>query len=309
MHPSPCPWQAGARREPVGSSSSRSLPSTPLCRRGSTPCPLLCLALGVFEVLSGRKQSAGDAAKEEEERKSSSYLVFIWPCGSCILTFCSRREGEHSWQSCFVQLCPSNTCPAPSSPLPLLQLHCQAVLAVPSSVEAFPRLAAEGRAGLGLTQLFLCPFPMHILPEGVQGAQVTQLPSIKPVLKELSGRRAVTTLDTSSLEKLLQHQAQVRLSCSAISPISTSHTWPGADAACQGPGLLWACLVSAANSPAVEVDMVTWMTRRWPWVRSAWETCVDNSDFINAVLLFRLGGQQVTRDQPSPTLVLAVPAP
>ncbi|KQL59215.1 T-cell activation Rho GTPase-activating protein-like protein [Amazona aestiva] len=44
--------------------------------------------------------------------------------------------------------------------------------------------------------------------EGVQGARVTQLPSIKLVLKELSGRHAGMTLDASSLEKLLQHQAQ-----------------------------------------------------------------------------------------------------
>ncbi|KAM9020760.1 uncharacterized protein PRD47_004352 [Ara ararauna] len=45
-------------------------------------------------------------------------------------------------------------------------------------------------------------------PQGVQGARVTQLPSIKLVLKELSGRHAGMTVDAGSLEKLLQRQAQ-----------------------------------------------------------------------------------------------------
>ncbi|XP_062480724.1 uncharacterized protein LOC134166773 isoform X1 [Pezoporus occidentalis] len=120
----------------------------------------------------------------------------------------SPLPSRHSWQRCFIQLCPDNTCPAPSSALLLLPLHCQAVLAVPGSVEALPRLAAEGRAGLGLTQLFLSPFPMHRPPEGVQGARVTQLPRIRLLLKELSGRHAGTTLDAGSLEKLLQRQAK-----------------------------------------------------------------------------------------------------
>ncbi|XP_030333432.1 T-cell activation Rho GTPase-activating protein-like [Strigops habroptila] len=88
---------------------------------------------------------------------------------------------------------------------------------------------------------------MHRPPEGVQGARVTQLPSIKLVLKELSGRNAATTLDAGSLEKLLQRQAQVRVTCGAISPIPTSHTRPGADAARRGPVLLQGCLVSAAH--------------------------------------------------------------
>ena len=110
-------------------------------------------------------------------------------------------------------------------------------------MEALPRLAAEGRAGLGLTQLFLCPFPVHRPPEGAQGARVTQLPSLRLVVKELSGRHGVsvppasalppgaapaqhqllslltccfplaqaTTLDAGSLEMLLQRQAQVRV--------------------------------------------------------------------------------------------------
>ena len=32
-----------------------------------------------------------------------------------------------------------------------------------------------------------------------------------------------------------------------LSAIPTSHTWPGADAACWGPFLLWGCSVSAAH--------------------------------------------------------------
>ncbi|XP_061301202.1 uncharacterized protein LOC133265055 isoform X2 [Pezoporus flaviventris] len=55
------------------------------------------------------------------------------------------------------------------------------------------------------------------------------------------------TQDAGSLKKLLQHQAQVRVCCSAISPIPTSHTQPEADAALQGPFLLWGSLVSAAH--------------------------------------------------------------
>ncbi|CAM9609646.1 unnamed protein product, partial [Bubo scandiacus] len=45
-------------------------------------------------------------------------------------------------------------------------------------------------------------------PEGVEGARVTQLPSIKPLMKELSRRKAVTTRRASSLERLVEGQAK-----------------------------------------------------------------------------------------------------
>ncbi|CAM9604363.1 unnamed protein product [Bubo scandiacus] len=45
-------------------------------------------------------------------------------------------------------------------------------------------------------------------PEGVEGARVTQLPSTKALMKELSRRKAVTTLRASSLERLVKGQAK-----------------------------------------------------------------------------------------------------
>ncbi|CAM9630539.1 unnamed protein product [Bubo scandiacus] len=45
-------------------------------------------------------------------------------------------------------------------------------------------------------------------PEGVEGARVTQLPSIKPLIKELSRCNAVATLRASSLERLVEGQAK-----------------------------------------------------------------------------------------------------
>ncbi|XP_075624789.1 uncharacterized protein LOC142604084 [Balearica regulorum gibbericeps] len=45
-------------------------------------------------------------------------------------------------------------------------------------------------------------------PEGVEGARVTQLPSIKLLLQELSGRNAATTLHASSPQRLVQGQAE-----------------------------------------------------------------------------------------------------
>ncbi|KQL60082.1 T-cell activation Rho GTPase-activating protein-like protein [Amazona aestiva] len=55
-------------------------------KRGSTPSPLLCLALGLLQVLSSGKGSAGDAAEEKEEGKATTSLVFLWLCGSCGMT-------------------------------------------------------------------------------------------------------------------------------------------------------------------------------------------------------------------------------
>ncbi|KAK2533098.1 hypothetical protein Q9966_007957 [Columba livia] len=51
-------------------------------------------------------------------------------------------------------------------------------------------------------------FPLHIPPEGVEGARVTQLPSFNVLMKELRGRNAAMTLDTMSLEQLLEDQAK-----------------------------------------------------------------------------------------------------
>ncbi|KAK2515179.1 hypothetical protein Q9233_014486 [Columba guinea] len=49
---------------------------------------------------------------------------------------------------------------------------------------------------------------MHRPPEGVEGAQVTRLPSFKALLKELRGRNAATPLHAGSLERLLEGQAK-----------------------------------------------------------------------------------------------------
>ncbi|OPJ90296.1 hypothetical protein AV530_006883 [Patagioenas fasciata monilis] len=49
---------------------------------------------------------------------------------------------------------------------------------------------------------------MHRPPEGVEGAQVTQLPSFKALLKELRSRNAAMTLHAGSLERLLEGQAK-----------------------------------------------------------------------------------------------------
>ncbi|KAK2534946.1 hypothetical protein Q9233_003858 [Columba guinea] len=48
---------------------------------------------------------------------------------------------------------------------------------------------------------------MHRPPEGVEGAQVTRLPSFKALLKELRSRNAAMTLHAASLERLLEGQA------------------------------------------------------------------------------------------------------
>ncbi|CAM9628054.1 unnamed protein product [Bubo scandiacus] len=114
---------------------------------GSAPRPQLCLALGQLQVLSTRMGAAGDGP-EEEEGKTTSSLVLVWPRGSCVVTFRSRAEKE-LWVG-----------------------------------------ALRGT------------------PEGVEGARVTQLPSIKPLIKELSRCNAVATLRASSLERLVEGQAK-----------------------------------------------------------------------------------------------------
>ncbi|CAM9657719.1 unnamed protein product [Bubo scandiacus] len=114
---------------------------------GSAPHLQLCLALGQLQVLSTRMGAAGDGP-EEEEGKTTSSLVLVWPRGSCVVTFRSRAEKE-LWVG-----------------------------------------ALRGT------------------PEGVEGARVTQLPSIKPLIKELSRCNAVATLRASSLERLVEGQAK-----------------------------------------------------------------------------------------------------
>ncbi|KAM6104695.1 LOW QUALITY PROTEIN: antiviral innate immune response receptor RIG-I [Pterocles gutturalis] len=131
------------------------------------------------------------------------------PAGERCPHGCRWLLSGRSWRSCFTQLCPANTYPAPSS----LRLMLSARLAggtqlLWGSLEVLPGLVGERKSGLGLTQLFLCAFPMHRPPEGVEGAQVIQLPSIKLLLKKLSDHNAVMTLHTSSLERLVEAQAK-----------------------------------------------------------------------------------------------------
>ena len=127
-----------------------------------------------------------------------------------------------SWWSSFAQLCPANTCPAPSSPLPLLSARLPGgARLLRGSLQVLPGLAGEGKGGLGLTQLFLCPLPLHRPPEGVEGARVTQLPSIKLLLQELSGRHAVSVPPVSALPPdafSAQHQVH-HFSPSAFFPL------------------------------------------------------------------------------------------
>ncbi|GAB0207067.1 T-cell activation Rho GTPase-activating protein-like [Grus japonensis] len=68
----------------------------------------------------------------------------------------------------------------------------------------------EGRHTNSLVLVWPCGFCTVTFPppEGVEGARVTQLPSIKLLLQELSGRNAATTLHASSLQRLVQGQAQ-----------------------------------------------------------------------------------------------------
>ncbi|XP_061200881.1 uncharacterized protein LOC133207753 isoform X3 [Neopsephotus bourkii] len=121
-------------------------------------------------------------------------------------------------------------------------------------MEALPRLAAERRAGLSLMQLFLCPFPVHRPPAGVQGDTAAIHPvraegaegpqgcecpscpcsaprgcpspaSAAPLLTSCSFPLAqATTLDANSLEKLLQCQAQA---CAKQLPPPTSSSSDG----------------------------------------------------------------------------------
>ncbi|XP_050771434.1 LOW QUALITY PROTEIN: T-cell activation Rho GTPase-activating protein-like [Gymnogyps californianus] len=73
-------------------------------------------------------------------------------------------------------------------------------------------------------------------PEGVEGARVTQLPSIKLLLKELSSRHAATTLHASSLERLVESQAK-QAGPSRRRGLPWCFAWRGTSAAAEAPGL------------------------------------------------------------------------
>ncbi|XP_064908671.1 bargin-like [Columba livia] len=88
---------------------------------------------------------------------------------------------------------------------------------------------------------------MHRPPEGVEGAQVTRLPSFKALLKELRSRNAAMTLHAASLERLLEGQATVRIAQREISAMPITHTWPGHHAARWGPFLLQGSWTSTAH--------------------------------------------------------------
>ncbi|XP_061200872.1 uncharacterized protein LOC133207753 isoform X2 [Neopsephotus bourkii] len=111
-------------------------------------------------------------------------------------------------------------------------------------MEALPRLAAERRAGLSLMQLFLCPFPVHRPPAGVQGDTA----AIHPVRAEgAEGPQGCNDTgcqqpgEAASVPGSGQGHLRRNLS------ILTSHTRPGADAARGGPFVMGGCLVSATH--------------------------------------------------------------
>ena len=122
---------------------------------------------------------------------------------------------------------PSSVQPTPAQPRPH---HCRCspldCRAVPGCFGAACKCSPgwqerEKAACLGLTQLLLCLLPLHRPPEGVEGAQVTQLPSIKLLLQELSSRHAVSVPPASALPPdaaPAQHQAH-RFSPSALFPL------------------------------------------------------------------------------------------
>ncbi|KAM9593500.1 uncharacterized protein ACIBXB_005172 [Morphnus guianensis] len=73
--------------------TSSSPPASPLCRRGTTLCPQLCLALDQLWVLSGGTEAAGEEEEEEDgSGEGSSSLILSWPTGSCLATF-EQAEG------------------------------------------------------------------------------------------------------------------------------------------------------------------------------------------------------------------------
>ncbi|XP_014803815.1 PREDICTED: uncharacterized protein LOC106891643 [Calidris pugnax] len=139
-------------------------------KRGSAPRPQLCLALAMLQVLCSGKGAAGDATTEEKGKDAKS-LVLLWPCGSCVVTFCSRVVKE---------------------------LWLSALLGPPA---------------------------------GVEGARVTQVPSIKLLRKELRRRNAVSVPPVSALspEPAPARQQGHGFSPSALLPLPRPpHSMPAA---------------------------------------------------------------------------------
>lgn len=138
-----------------------------------------------------------------------------------------------------------------------------------NSLEVFPGLAGEGQGGLGLTRALSLLLPhaqatrrsggspghpaaLHQAPaEGAEGPRCRECPSSLCSAPRCCSSPAsgallltfcslplaqVTTLSASSLERLVEGHAEVRMARSAASAVPTSPTWPGADAAgARGP--------------------------------------------------------------------------
>ncbi|KAK2517624.1 hypothetical protein Q9966_014628 [Columba livia] len=66
---------------------------------------------------------------------------------------------------------------------------------------------------------------MHRPPEGEEGAQITQLPSFKLMLKELGAHNAAMILHTSSLERLVKSQAKDLLALLQECSLSTERVF------------------------------------------------------------------------------------
>ncbi|XP_075606134.1 uncharacterized protein LOC142601228, partial [Balearica regulorum gibbericeps] len=140
---------------------------------GTSVRPQLRLALEQLWVLSGGKEAAGEEEEEEQEGSGvdRSSLVFVWPSGSCIATFRA---------SC---------APRGFALLP------------------FVRLLAHG-AGLSRALKELWLDTLLGTPEGATRARVTRLPSLQVLERELRRRRAGRTFSATSLERLLEGQAE-----------------------------------------------------------------------------------------------------
>lgn len=117
-----------------------------------------------------------------------------------------------------------------------------------------PQAGVDGKGGLGLTELFLCPFPMHTRRSGrslddpalhqapTKGAEQLQCheclsclhctprsccsPTFGALFLTICSFHLtqVTTLCASSLERLVEGQAEVRVTQDAIVAIFPSHT-------------------------------------------------------------------------------------
>ena len=193
---------------------------------------------------------------------------------------CRQLLSRQSWQSCFAWLCPANTCPAPAPPGAVTALRSTArwYPAASRQLRSAPWAGRRGKRQPGShTALSLPrahtqatrrsggspghPAALHQGPdEGALPPQGSECPSClcsapRCCSSPASGASLltfcslplaqVTTLRASSLERLVEGQAKVRIvqgSILAIPPLS--HTWPGAAAAHRGPLLLRGCSVS-----------------------------------------------------------------